>query len=249
MKERITIDRHMSPLELLKTQRSHKLFVLSNAKCGQEDTFHSWYMGDYLKAILVNRQVVEVQLYEQHEVDITQGKCSRLPYQYLSIIDLSLDGAQEADELIKAIQVSHESQEGAEIPATWLYYPVSERVGKHAKQKSKLLTIAFANGMPGKELEFREWYATRHIRHALNISALVSGQCFQRTEFQVSGALNVLYDTIAIYEQEGEPMAIIDAFESLPKGTLSFPSLDTNFGRFAESVYISIEVTENGAYY
>lgn len=103
-----------------------------------------------------------------------------------------------------------------------------------------MLTLAFANGTPGQETEFREWYATRHIRHALNIPALVSGQCFERTQFQMPGAMNACFATIAVYEQEGSPESIIASFLSLPEGTLRFPMLDRSPGRFAEWSYRSL---------
>jgi hypothetical protein len=100
-----------------------------------------------------------------------------------------------------------------------------------------MLTIAFANGVPGQETEFREWYATRHIRHALKIPALVSGQCFERTKFQRPGTVEASFSMIAIYEQEGTPEAILDGFALLPDGALHFPMLDRSPFRFAEVVY------------
>ncbi len=95
--------------------------------------------------------------------------------------------------------------------------------------------MAFANATPGHEFEFREWYATRHIRHALNIPALVSGQCFQRTEFQQPGALEAGFSLIAKYEQEGTAEAMLASMNSLPDSLFEFPMLDLT--RFAESVY------------
>ena len=222
-------------LELLKAQRSHNLFVLSNAKTGQESAFLDWYKGDYLKAIEKQDNVLNVQNYEQHEVDITCGRHKPLPYHYLSIIELSLDGAEEAQALINVITQLHQEESSAENPATWLYFPVSEKVGHPPKGQPSLLTLAFANPIEDSELEFREWYATRHIRHALHVPALVSGQCYQLTQFQQAGAMDAKYNIIAIYEQDASPEDIIASFATIRPEIFNFPSMHKS--NFAEWVY------------
>lgn len=224
-----------SAFDLMKEQRSHVLFVLSNAKADQEGTFVEWFQGRYLREISDVASVLNVQHYKQHEVDITQGRYGRAPLEYLGLYELALDGAREANALIELIATLHRNEAAAEDPATWLYYPISEKVGRAPRVFPSMLTLAFANGVAGREAEFREWYATRHIRHALNISALVSGQCFERTEFQRPGALEAIYSMIAVYEQEGTPEAIIESFATLPPGTFDFPAMDLK--RFAECVY------------
>jgi hypothetical protein len=224
-------------LMLLKTQRSHVVFVLSNVDNRQESVFLDWYQGTYRQTVLSIPGVLKVQHYEKHEVDITRGQHLQLPYQYLGMYDISIDGAEGATALIESITSLHRAQPAARPPATWLYYPVSERVGRSPAVTPSLLTLAFANAVPGQEAEFREWYATRHIRHALNISALVSGQCYERTNFQRYGALPVSFNTIAVYEQEGTPQSIIESFASLPESTFAFPMLDLRQSRFSEAVY------------
>ena len=226
-----------SPLAMLKHQRSHILLVLSQPQQGRESDFLDWYKGDYLQAIANQDKVLSVQNFEQHEVDITKGKHKPLPYPYLSLIELSLDGAEQASDLIQQITDLHQAQSAANEPATWLYFTTSEKVGRAPNTTEPLMTMAFANALPGKEIEFREWYNTRHIRHALNVPALVSGQCFELTEFQQAGALAADFSLIAIYEQEGTPQDIMDSFADIPPGTLSFPALDTTPGHFAEWVY------------
>jgi hypothetical protein len=166
---------------------------------------------------------------------VSGGKYPGLPCRYLALYDLSVDGAQAALAVIERVTQLHRNEASAEAPATWLYYPASERVGRGAAQTPSLLTLAFANAVAGQEAEFREWYATRHIRHALNIPALVSGQCFERTQFQSPGALPADYATIAVYEQEGSAREIMQSFGSLPPGVLDFPAMDLT--RFAEWVY------------
>lgn len=226
----------MTPsLTLLDKQRSHVLFVLSHPQAGHEMAFLQWYRGAYQRAVLDHVGILNAQLYEQHEVDVTGGCHARLPFHYLGLYELSLDGAQAAANLIERITLLHREHPGAQAPATWLYYPASEKVGRTPAARPSMLTLAFANSVPGREAEFREWYATRHIRHALNIPALVSGQCFERTQFQKPGALEAKFHTIAVYEQEGTPEAILQSFASLPKGTLDFPALHTT--HFAEWVY------------
>lgn len=226
-----------SPLALTKRQRSHILFVLSNARAGHEGSFVSWYQGAYCKAVRNIVGVLSTQHYERHEVDIDQGQHPPLPFQYLAFCEISVDGAQEAAPIIDQVATLHREEPVAEEPATWIYYPASEKVGRSAKNPPSHLTLAFANPVVGQEREFREWYATRHIRHALNIPALVSGQCLERTLFQRPGALEARFHTIAVYEQEGTAESIIESFNSLPESTFHFPMLDLDRARFAEWVY------------
>ena len=223
------------PLLLAGKQRSHVLFVLSDAVPGAEREFLHWYQGPLLQSVSRLSGVLSVRHYEQHELDVTQGRFARLPFLYLGVYDLSLDGAAAAGPLIDEIVYLHAQEPAAKPPATWLYYPACEKVGRAPRISPAMLTLAFANGIPGREAEFREWYATRHIRHALNIPVFVSGQCFERTLFQRPGTLPAEFSTIAVYEQEGEPQVIIDSFARLPEETLDFPSVDLE--RFAEWVY------------
>jgi hypothetical protein len=224
-----------SSLELLEEQRSHVLVVLSNPKEGSEHIFRAWYLGPYQQEILALGPVLSGQQYEPHELDVSRGRYPGLPFEYLALYDLSVDGAQAALGVIEHIRRLHERERSAAAPATWLYYPLSERVGRAAAGLTSLLTLAFANAVPGQEAEFREWYATRHIRHALNIPALVSGQCFERTQFQSPGALAAGYSMIAVYQQAGSPEEMMSSFDALPPGTLDFPAMDLT--RFAEWVY------------
>ena len=223
------------PLDLLREQRSHILLVLSNPKAGSDPIFRSWYLGAYQQAILALPPVLSGQQYEPHELDVSRGRYPGLPFPYLGLYDLSVDGAQAAFGVIERIRELHGRETSAAAPAMWLYYPVSERVGRSPAVRPSLLTLAFANAIPGQEAEFREWYVTRHIRHALNIPALVSGQCFERARFQSPGALAADYSMIAVYEQEGTAEEMMRSFSSLPPGTLDFPAMDLT--RFAEWVY------------
>jgi hypothetical protein len=222
-------------LALLKRQRSHMLFVLSDAIPGRKTAFLEWYQGAYRQGLSGWDGLLGVQHYERHGVDITQGRYPPLPFGYLGVCEVSVEGAESAEALIEQITRLHREQPAAQAPATWLYYPMSEKVGRTPSVLPCMLTLAFANSVPGRENEFREWYVTRHIRHALNIPALVSGQCFERTQFQRPGALTPVFNTIAVYEEEGPPESIIRCFETLPKETFAFPMLDLS--RFAEAVY------------
>lgn len=224
-------------LALLKEQRSHVLFVLSDSRAEQEREFLKWYQGEYRKAISKSAHVLTAQHYERHEIDITQGRFACLPFKYLALYELSLDGVEEAQSVIDRVVSLHREQGAAHDPASWLYYPMSEKVGRAPIIRPSMLTMAFANAVPGREEDFREWYATRHIRHALKVPALVSGQCFARTQFQRDGALECTFAIIAMYEQEGTPESILESFKAIPAGALSFPALDITPGRFSEWVY------------
>ncbi len=237
-----TEEMEISPLALAKNQRSHILFVLSNSLSGENSDFLDWYKDDCLHAVAKLEMVVSAQHFEQHEVDITMGNFPPPEFQYLGMYELSLDGADEAKDIIRKIMDSHKMAKKAGPPATWLYYPIGEKVGRSAKTIDPMVTIAFANSIPGSEAEFREWYCTRHIRHALNITGFASGQCFELTNFQKPGSANAIYNTIALYEQEGTPQEFLEFVESLPEERaveltkiLKFPTLDTT--RFGECFY------------
>jgi hypothetical protein len=214
------------------------LLILSNPKGDHRDEFLRWYQSRYREGIVNFPGVLNLRLYKQSEVDITMGQNPRVPFDYLAFVELSVDGAGEAGALIEQVARLHGAQSAAERPATWLYFPVSEKVGRQGSGNSSTLTMAFANSLPGHESQFREWYVTRHIRHALNIPALVNGQCFQRTIFQKPGALDAAFEMIAVYDQEGTAESIIESFRSLPAAVVHFPTLDES--RFAEAVYEAV---------
>jgi len=190
---------------------------------------------EYLQAALNIADVISVRQYERHSVDISQGQFVPLPFRYLGLCELSVDGSEDAVPIIDRIAALHRGQPAAEEPATWLYYPCSERIGRAPRTMPSPLTLAFANPLPGQDADFREWYVTRHIRHALRIPALVSGQCLQQTRFQRPGALQPGFDLITVYEQEGEPERVIEGIAALPAETFEFPMMD--WTRFTEWVY------------
>lgn len=231
-------DSGLPPFELMKTQRSHILFVLSNSEPNQSEAFMEWYKGNYLYDIAKLDGVLSVQHFQRHELDITMGHYPPPDYQYLGIYELSLDGAEMATDTITYIIKSYEAESCASEPATWLYYPVSEKVGRPKENTNSMIVLAFANAVPGAKAEFVEWYCTRHIRHALNASVLVSGQCFGLTEFQISGSREPSCSTIAIYEQEGTPEELLDCFKSLDPELFDFPTLDTTC--FGEAVFYPV---------
>jgi len=221
--------------QALLTQRSHLLVALSGAITNCDSAYREWYRRHFRQAISQCAGVLTTQQYEQHEFDLTLGRFPRLPFKYLTLLDISVDGAEAAGPIIDQMSALHSQERSAREPATWLYYPAGEKVGRSARTLPSLLTVAFANGLPGQEASFREWYCTRHVRHALRVDALVSGQCFERTQFQKAGAQEAAFATIAIYEQEGTPESMLESFASIPPEAFAFPMLDLN--RFSESVY------------
>lgn len=223
------------PLSLLKCQRSHLLFVLSNANSGEKAEFVNWSKNSYLMSLEALDKVLTVNHFEKHEVDVTEGAYQEIDFKYLSIIELSLDGAEQSEPIIDKIQKLYKSGPSTEQPTIWLYYPVSEKVGRAANTGEEMLTLAFANPLPGTDLEFKEWYCTRHIRHALNVPELVSGQCLELTGYQKTGSIPPKYKMIAVYEQEGTPEKMIESFQRLPEEIFDFPMLD--LVNFAEWVY------------
>jgi len=227
--------RTQSPRQLSHSQRSHLLLILSNSKPNKSVAFIDWASGDLRENIANSKQVLSIKLMEKHAIDVTEGAYQEIPYHYLFIVELNLDGACQANLLIDSIFKWYSQEASAVPPTTWLYYPVCEKVGRCADKRHLMLTLAFANPLPGREAEFREWYATQHIRHALNVPQLVSGQCFESTCYQHTGVSTIDYKMIAMYEQEGTPEEMIKSFAELSEDALDFPSLDLI--NFAEWVY------------
>jgi len=222
-------------LDVSRRQRSHVLLAWSEARAGCEVDFLGWYQSVYRHAVAQLPGILRSQHYERHEVDITSGLYEPVPFRYLGIHDLAVDGARSASRVIDSIDALHRAQGAAQPSATWLYYPASEKVGLGSQSAGSLRTLAFANALPGREAEFREWYATQHLRHALNIPVLVSGQCLERCTYQKPGALEPSFSLIAIYEQDGTPEEFLAAAAAFPEETFEFPSMD--WTRFAEAVY------------
>src|SRR5689334_8023090 len=125
-----------SPLQLLASQPSHVLFVVNNARAGREASFLQWYRGAYKDRVQDHEIVVHARHFEQHEVDVTCGRHMLFPYKYLGLYHLSLDGAEQVEGFIDSIQSLFREREDAEAPATWLFYPISEKVGRPARPGS-----------------------------------------------------------------------------------------------------------------
>lgn len=215
-------------------QRSHLLVVLSNARPDAEADFRDWYVNKARGAMAEHPSVLAARHYELDAVDVTRGRYPQLPYRYLGLYALGIDGAEEGEDAINAVTSLHSESGVAEDPATWLYFPISEPVGTPTAD-APVVILAYANGVPGHEEEFREWYSTRHIRHALYIKELVSGQCFLRTGFQQPGSMAPDYEVIAVYEQVGASEDFVKSIEAVPREKLAFPTMDKT--RFSEAAY------------
>ncbi|BBD96784.1 hypothetical protein SAMIE_1002850 [Sphingobium amiense] len=221
-------------LALAARQRSHVLLVLADALPGNTAQFERWLDQSVRQAVSSRAELLCARSYVEDDVDITRGRFTRLPFRYLTIFELSVDGADQCGDAIDMIARDYIESGLATAPATWLYHPASSKVGVLDGEASGM-TVAYANACPGEEAEFREWYATRHIRHALHIPALVSGEFLERSLFQNPGAMENGFAGIALYEQSGSAQSIVDAFLSLPPETFSFPSMDKS--RFSEASY------------
>ena len=189
---------------LAKQQRSHTLLVFSNAVDGQVTPFLNWFKGDGLQTVAALDQVLSTRHYQEYPFNLS-GEYKPIGFDYLALYQVNLDGAEDSGELINQINALYQREPSAGDIATWLYYPVSEKVGCNhtiVSPSSAIITIAFANAVTGREAEFREWYTTEHLRHALLVPALISSQRFELTGFQIPGAMSPDYETIAIYEQD-----------------------------------------------
>lgn len=190
------------PVALANQQRTHNLYIFSNAKSDKDEAFRVWYLEECLQAIFRLDGVLSCQLFERQDYDISDGISIDCDFDFVTVCELGLDGAEQAaptmDNIVKLFRAGRLAQE----PALWLFYPVSEKVGR-PPDYSPFISLAFAAPVKGLEAEFREWYSTGHIRHALNIPTYVSSQRFELTEFQQPGAAAASYESLAVYEQEG----------------------------------------------
>lgn len=215
-------------------QRSHLILVLSEPRSGEEAAFEAWYIGGLREHLASDSRVLAVRPYRQDEVDVTHGRYPLPRFRHLSLVEVSVDGGEDADDLLISIATAHRQSGVALEPATWLYHPISETAGADAPGAPGIV-VAFANGIDGREAEFREWYSTRHIRHALYIPVLVSGQCFERSGHQRPGSAAADYQIVAVYASRSTAAEFLDAIDGVDHGLLAFPAMDTV--RFAEAAF------------
>jgi hypothetical protein len=224
----------MPVVPAVRGQRSHLLLVLSNPAPGQEPEFAGWFTGAYRDALGRIPAVLGSGLFEHDELDVTNGSHPRQPFGFLTVCELGIDGAEDAADTIAAIAALHRESGLAADPATWLYFPISEKAGASTPDAAGLV-IAFANAVPGHDDEFREWYSTRHIRHALYLPTLASGQCFERTLFQEPGAVALDHRLIAVYELTGSAQEFLGEIDGIDHALLAFPTMDPV--HFSESAF------------
>ena len=225
-----------APLEIIKNQRSHNLFVFSNSINSQHDVFRKWFSDESLSLILNLDKVISAQHFQQHELDIFGT--SPIGDRFLGIYELSLDGAEQAVQVIDRIKTIYNDSKVSSEPATWIYYPMSEKAGRSPQTKKQHIILAFSDPVKGAEASYNEWYNTQHIRHALNVSSIVSGQRFRLTSFQKPGAMKPSYEYLSYYEQEGSIEDLTNGFKSLQPGQLDLsPAIDMNF---TEWVYFPV---------
>ncbi len=217
MNENIKSENTNNAEALAKQQRSHTLLVFCKAEDGKAEAFSNWFKMDCLRSVAGLSKVLSVRHYQEYPFNLS-GNYTPIGFDYLGIYQLHLDGAEDASELINQINTLYRNEPSAGDIATWLYYPVSEKVGCNKttiSPSSPVITIAFANAVKGCEAEFREWYTTEHLRHALIIPALISSQRFELTAIQTPGAMAADYQTIAIYEQDDSPENMVKGMGSI----------------------------------
>ena len=200
---------------LAKQKRSHTLLVFCKAVDGQEESFANWFKTDCLQSVVAFDKVLSARHYQEYPYNLS-GEYKPIGFDHLGLYQLSLDGAKDVDDLIDQINELYQGESSAGDIATWLYFPVTEKIGCDSMTvppSTPIITIAFANAVKGREAEFREWYSTGHLRHALLLPAFTSSQRFELTEFQISGTMVPGYETIAIYEQNDLPENLNKGFE------------------------------------
>lgn len=226
---------------LAKQQRSHTLLVFCKTTDEKTETFLNWFKTDCLHTVAGFNKVLSARHYQEYPFNLS-GNYKPIGFDYLGIYQLSLDGAEDANELINQINALYQNESSTGDIATWLYFPVTEKIGCNHTTPSPstpIITIAFANAVKGRDAEFREWYTTEHLRHALLIPALISSQRFELSRCQTPGAMAPDYETIAIYEQDDTPENMIKSAELIDPAKLPevwwSPSGDLE--RFTEWAY------------
>jgi hypothetical protein len=124
-------------------QRSHILLVLSNVALGEDEpAFIDWYNGVCRRAVLARPGVLSASHYVQDDVDLTGGRRPPPPFRYLAIYELSIDRAEQAEAIISAVHTLYRSCAHAAAPATWMYYPIGEKVGL-SRPGSPMIAVLF----------------------------------------------------------------------------------------------------------
>jgi len=225
-------------IAVLKDQRNLVIFVLSDAAPGKEKPFRDWFKGPFRSQIQKLPSVLRARVYEGDKVDITYGRFALPPKKFLAMIEISVGVPEESQTVLDQIASLHAGEGSATEPASWLYYPCSEKFGLERGDVPTTLTVHFANPVAGQEAEFREGFAVQLIRFAVYLPPLVSGQCFERTLFQKPGNLEPIYQTIGVYEQVGSSEDLVKSFKEPPSGLPKFDALDVT--RFTESAYLPL---------
>ena len=226
---------------MVKQQRSHTLLVFCKAVDGQAESFLNRFKQELLQGVLNIDKVIAGRHYQEHPLNLS-GDYKPIGYDCLGLYQLSLSCEKEASEVIHAINALYDSEPSAEAIATWLYYPVSEKVGCNpaiTSPSTEYITIAFANAVKGREAEFRQWYTTEHLRHALLVPALTSSQRFELASHQTPGAMASSYETIAIYEQDDTPENMLKGMATIDPAKVPevWWSLSGDLERFTEWAY------------
>lgn len=109
---------------------------------------------------------------------------------------------------------------------------------------AKHLLVAFSNAVPGKEAEYNEWYAKRHIPDVLNLIGFVSAQRFEISSAQLPGAT---FDRkyLVIYEIEADDPT--HTIEQLSKsiGTPAMPLTDALAPDILAVTYSALEPAQH----
>lgn len=214
-------------------QRSHVLLVFIKVIENYGESLPDWLISSK-EVISNNSQVENIRVFSKESTRLCE--CSDLGFEFLMIIDLGFDGAEESVDFIQKLHFHFKKIKSISTVSTWLYYPVSELVGDVSIENVPFITIAFANPLLGHEREFAEWYSTQHIRHALYVPELVNSQRFELSSFQVCGGSPSPYRSIAIYGQNANPEQMLASLSKMDLSKLAFSdSMDK--GNFTEWSY------------
>ena len=144
---------------IAKQQRSHTLLVFCKTTDEKKETFLNWFKTDCLQTVAGFNKVLSARHYQEYPFNLS-GNYKPIGFDYLGMYQLILDGAEEASELIDQINALYKNESSAGDVATWLYFPVSEKIGfnrANTSPSTSFITIAFANAVKGRDVEFREW--------------------------------------------------------------------------------------------
>lgn len=230
---------HDTKLCAARRQSSHTALIFFSLDESECEAIKAWSDTAVSSELRSSEFVLRQRVFRKIDFRLYEF-CRDIDFDYVNICDLALDGASEFQKLGEKIQLYANKCSVISKLQTWLYYPVSEKVGDLSNSNPPFVTLALANAVKGQGARFREWYSSQHIRHALNIPALLNGQRFERCEFQSRNDQRPEYESVAIYSQSCGPEQMLREAQSVDPSKLPW-DVSGDLERFSEWTFEAVD--------